>query len=99
VAAEANFDPGERWEEVKDAIRRTHSSNPGVHYILLTKKLSMLELASSTMATIPHDLWYCPEVLYGTPIHIGNLYAGDDPELGSALFYAVGLVWLPGPFL
>jgi hypothetical protein len=76
VVAEANFEPGERWQEVSNAVFRTHNSNPGVHYILVTKQLSMLELASTSLADIPHDIWYCPEVLYGTPIHISNLYNG-----------------------
>lgn len=76
VVAEANFEPGERWEEVQGAILRTHESNPDVHYVLVTQKLSMLELASSTLADVSLDLWFCPEVLYGTPIHIGNLYPG-----------------------
>lgn len=76
VAANANFDPGERWEEVKD----------------VTRKLFMLDLASSAMASIPHDLWCCPEVLYGTPIHIGNLYAG--PKLTASIDnYLPPLTW------
>lgn len=76
VSAEANFGPGERWHEVVSAIKRTHSSNPGVHYILVTRMLSMVRLAPSSLVDVPHDLWFCPEVLYGTPIHIGNLYEG-----------------------
>jgi hypothetical protein len=76
VAAQADFEPGPRWEETKVAILRTQDSNPGVHYILVTKKLEMLELTAQDLAQVPHDLWYCSEVLYGTPIRIGNLYAG-----------------------
>jgi hypothetical protein len=79
VVAEANFEPGERWQEVQNTVLRTQNSNPDVHYILVARavghpeQLSMLELASTCLADILHDMWYCPEVLYGTPIHIGNL--------------------------
>lgn len=76
VAAQADFEAGPRWEEAKNAICRTQESNPGVHYILVTKKLAVLELTAKDLSHVPHDVWYCPEPLYGTPIRIGNLYTG-----------------------
>lgn len=78
VAAEANFQPSKRWDEVKSAILKTHSSNPGVHYILDARSLSMLDLvaaSSEELQQVPHDLWYCPEVMDGTPISVGKLYS------------------------
>lgn len=88
VAAEVNFEPGDRWQEMLTAIYKTHSSNPGVHYILVTQKISMLELATASLVDVPHDLWFCPEVLYGTPIRIGNTYAG--PKITASIDN-----WLP----
>lgn len=76
VAAQADFEPGQRWEEAQDAISRTRTSNPGVHYILVTQTLGVIELAAEGLKGARYDLWYCPQVLYGTPIQIGNLYAG-----------------------
>lgn len=90
VSAEANFAPGARWEEVQKAVQLTQASNHGIHYVLVTNQLSMLHLLEETPTfnSVHYDVWYCPEVLYGTPIRIGNLYKGHK--------FAVSIDnWLP----
>jgi hypothetical protein len=56
VAAQVDFEVGPRWEEAKTAIRKTQDSNPGVHYILVRKKLELLDLAAKDLSEVPHDL-------------------------------------------
>ena len=62
--------------EIIRAISLTKESNPEVHYAFAFGNLSAAGDISQAFPHVSHDLWYCPEVLYGTLYDIGNQYTG-----------------------
>ena len=76
LLADINYSASpERWAEILTAVNLTQSSNPQLHYVFVTKSLELLGLLAASRVQ-RYDAWYCPEVLYATPLAVGNLYAG-----------------------
>lgn len=77
VVTEVNFSPGsERWHEVLKAAKLSQNSNPNVHYVFVTSDLAVPAKLLAAEPTKSFDVWHCLDVLFGTPLSIGNQYSG-----------------------